>query len=375
MPKQKDDVFAIGSPAITFSKPNQKWRIEKTVTVSSDVDAVFSEYVGSTLVNKGHIQTLGGDGVLFVENEAEVVNKATGLIAGDNGVRFTGTDNVEALLVNDGQIVGTNVGVWDLGRGDFRAENHGQIFGTNVGLEANASGAGSTSGPVIHNYGSIESEATGVNVAAAPGLRCKIVNHEGAVIKGSTLSSGIGDGAVHNAMGDMILINKGKIKGDIFSATSGKDTITNTGKIKGTVLLGSGNDTLDNRDGKITGYITGEDGKDKLIAGDAKEKFFFAIPADGTNIDRVKKFESGKDKFIFAEGVFGDLTDGPLAKSAFRRGTEAEDDDDRIIYDKDSGKLYIDDDGVGGNPHFQFAKVDPGQTLKYSDFTVELFAA
>ncbi|WP_421726002.1 hypothetical protein [Bauldia sp.] len=60
-----------------------------------------------------------------------------------------------------------------------------------------------------------------------------------------------------------------------------------------------------------------------------------------------------------------------MAKSAFRKGTEAEDVDDRIIYDQDSGKLYL-DDGVGGSGPIQFAKVDPGRTLKYSDFTVDL---
>ncbi|WP_421726005.1 hypothetical protein [Bauldia sp.] len=89
----------------------------------------------------------------------------------------------------------------------------------------------------------------------------------------------------------------------------------------------------------------------------------------------MKKFESGKDTFVLEQGAFAVLPLGPLAKSAFRKGTEAKDGDDWIIYDQDSGELYFDGDGIGGNGAIQFAKVDPGQKLKHSDFTVERLAS
>ncbi|WP_421723255.1 hypothetical protein [Bauldia sp.] len=371
MPKQISDVFVSGSFAINFSKSGQKWKIDKDIDVGANGTVVFSGFTDSTLVNKGYVYSYIFQGAVFSKDDATLINKKPGLINGSSiGVLFSPElpTDVKGSAENHGKILGGNTGIYNDAMGDFTVENHGEVYGYSSGISSAAFNVGSTAGPVIKNYNFIKSDVYGVDVASGPSLRTKIVNQKDGVIEGGTFEDG--GAAVYRASGDMTLINKGKIKGDVMSGAIGdKITVINTGKIKGDVYLGFGDDELDNRDGNITGYIYGTIGKDRLIAGDKKEKFVFDLAGP----DRVKNFESGKDTFILDQNAFPALAPGPLEKSAFRRGTEAEDGDDRIIYDTDSGKLYHDDDGAGANPHVQIAKVDPGQKLKYSDFTVELF--
>ncbi|MCP4380814.1 MAG: hypothetical protein GY798_05230 [Hyphomicrobiales bacterium] len=107
--------------------------------------------------------------------------------------------------------------------------------------------------------------------------------------------------------------NKGRDQGRHRQPGVANDKLINTGKIKGDTLLDKGDDTFDNRDGKA-GRVFGQEGKDKYIAGDAKDKFVFTGALDGTtNVDRVKKFESGKDKFVLDQASFGGMATGPLA--------------------------------------------------------------
>ncbi|WP_421725996.1 hypothetical protein [Bauldia sp.] len=373
MPTQSSNRFVLDSPAIEFSKIGQKWKIDDQVDVGSNVNTIVSERKESTLVNKGYIYSYTSSAVLFTKNDATLKNKEFGQINGfQYGVQFHPSDvtHVKGSLINDGDIYGLSQGVRNTAMGDFSAENYGEIVGGSVGLYSTALLAGSTAGPVIKNYKSIESEQIGVYVGALAGLRTKIVNQEDGVIKGG-LTTSQADGAAIFTNAKVKLTNKGAIEGVVSLDNSRNDKVINEGKIKGDVYLGDGNDTFDNRDGKTKGYIFAQEGKDKLIAGDKKEKFVFDNLPDS---DRVKNFESGKDKFFLDPAEFNGLSLGPLEKSAFRRGTEAKDADDRIIYDKDTGKLYIDSNGNAGGGQVQFAKVDPGQKLKYSDFTVELLA-
>ncbi|MCP4381361.1 MAG: hypothetical protein GY798_08080 [Hyphomicrobiales bacterium] len=67
------------------------------------------------------------------------------------------------------------------------------------------------------------------------------------------------------------------------------------------------------------------------------------------------------------------MATGPLAQSAFEKGSDADDLDDRIIYDKSSGQLHYDEDGLGGADKILVAEFDAGQKLKYDDFNVAAF--
>jgi serralysin len=119
------------------------------------------------------------------------------------------------------------------------------------------------------------------------------------------------------------------------------------------------------------GMIDMGPGNDLVVLGKKADKLLFDSALNAaTNVDTVKKFQSGKDKMYLDEDYFPTIPAGTLSTAAFHKGTSAADADDRIIYDKSTGALYYDPDGIGGVAQTQFAKLDPGTKLKASDFTV-----
>jgi Ca2+-binding RTX toxin-like protein len=130
---------------------------------------------------------------------------------------------------------------------------------------------------------------------------------------------------------------------------------------------GTGNDYLDGLEGADT--LNGGGGTDALVGGTGGDRFVFdAALSDG--IDVIDDFEAGSDKLVLDGKVFSQLTAGPLAASAFRIGSAAQDADDRIVYDSASGAMFYDADGSGASAAVQFAALDAGLTLAASDIEV-----
>jgi Ca2+-binding RTX toxin-like protein len=59
-----------------------------------------------------------------------------------------------------------------------------------------------------------------------------------------------------------------------------------------------------------------------------------------------------------------------LNPNAFVAGTQAQDADDRIVYDAATGNLYFDADGNGAGQQVLFANVIGHPVLTAGDFTV-----
>ena len=156
------------------------------------------------------------------------------------------------------------------------------------------------------------------------------------------------------------------------STDSHADKVINKGNIKGDVVLGPGNDVFKMKGDKAkAGMIDMGAGNDLVVLGKKADKLLFDSALNAaTNVDTVKKFQSGKDKFYLDDDIFTAIAPGTLSSAAFHKGTSATDADDRIIYDKKTGALYYDPDGVGGIAQTQFAKLDPGTKLKASDFMI-----
>ena len=124
------------------------------------------------------------------------------------------------------------------------------------------------------------------------------------------------------------------------------------------VTGGDGNDTLDGRLGADT--LEGKAGADT---------YAFTSPLGGGNIDTIVGFASGSDKIGLDEDVFVGVNSGNLA-SVFVAGTQAQDADDRIIYDQATGQLFYDADGTGAGAQVQFATVSTGLAMTNSEFVV-----
>ncbi|HZH10039.1 MAG TPA: hypothetical protein VEZ24_06710 [Microvirga sp.] len=110
---------------------------------------------------------------------------------------------------------------------------------------------------------------------------------------------------------------------------------------------GIGNDTLNGAGGNDT--LHGGEGRDILTGGSGADAFVFDTVVMKTTADTIVDFSvADGDRIFLSSKIFSGLGLGQLSASAFALGTEAHDQDDRIIYDQATGRLYYDLDGTGG---------------------------
>lgn len=155
---------------------------------------------------------------------------------------------------------------------------------------------------------------------------------------------------------------------------------TPTNKIAGT----SGSDKLIGTAGgdQILGYagadyLFGKGGSDQLIGGAGKDKFVFDTAFDGS-VDEVVDFNPAEDVFYLDNAVFTKLTGGSFSSPKKIFGTNLEDgpgawandSNDFLIYDKNTGKLSYDADGSGSGQAIVFAQLQAGLDLGSANFYV-----
>lgn len=132
----------------------------------------------------------------------------------------------------------------------------------------------------------------------------------------------------------------------------------------------SGNDNLSGGSGNDR--LHGGWGLDILRGGSGQDVFVFSAGPNGTtNVDSIRDFSVVNDLVWLENRVFTALgSAGRLKASAFWTGNEAHDANDRIIYDRDDGVLYYDQDGTGAGAQVAFAKLSTGLRMTYLDFQV-----
>jgi Ca2+-binding RTX toxin-like protein len=364
MPKQTTDIN--GNPiGLQYTAPNQKWTIVKGVEVTGTVVGVYSPFANSKLINQGEVGG-GTYGVWFslssqfgnylIDNQA----KAT-ITGGEIGIyvqNFLGSLEIN----NAGKANGAVAGIAAVGSTDVEVTNTGSITGGQYGLYL-AAGAAGADGSVVHNYGKIQSPLYATFFAGPPGVPLKLINHEDGTIKGGSAL------AVYSTA-QINIKNEGTMQGYVVTSEYA-DKLVNKGKIKGETYLGGGDDIFKNKGDAKAGNLHTAQGNDLVVLSNASEKLVFDTALNAaTNVDTIKKFASGKDMMLLDEDIFTTIMPGTLSSSAFHKGTSAADADDRIIYDKSTGALYYDPDGIGGIAQTQFAKLTPGTKLKASDFSV-----
>lgn len=132
---------------------------------------------------------------------------------------------------------------------------------------------------------------------------------------------------------------------------------------------GAGNDTL--LGGRGNDYLIGGAGHDTLTGGSGKDRFDLTSTRTG-GFDILTDFNGIDDQILVSKSEFG-LTQeaGTLLKSGlFRLGTSATTANDRFIYDSGAGKLFFDQDGLGGTGQVQIATLTNKVTLSSSHFMV-----
>ena len=135
---------------------------------------------------------------------------------------------------------------------------------------------------------------------------------------------------------------------------------------------GNGSDNLGG--GAGADRLTGGAGNDVLTGGTGADEFAFIAMGTG-NADTITDFSVADDTIVFDGSIFGALNAGVLAAGAFRIGNAAQDANDRIIYNSNTGELFYDADGVGGAEQKLVAQLSAGLALTNADFFTESGAA
>lgn len=132
----------------------------------------------------------------------------------------------------------------------------------------------------------------------------------------------------------------------------------------------AGNDTIVGGSG--ADVLSGGRGNDKLIGGAGADKFVFGLSPALGGVDAITDFVAGVDKISLNGAAFGNIgASGSLLDAAhFHLGLTATTGQQGILYDKATGTIYSDADGLGGAAAVQFAIVTAGLTLSASDFLV-----
>ena len=133
----------------------------------------------------------------------------------------------------------------------------------------------------------------------------------------------------------------------------------------------SGADRLDG--GRGNDLLDGGLAADTLTGGLGEDSFRFSTALGDGNVDRITDFKPINDTILLDSLIFAAAgADGALAVAAFHASAAgvAQDADDRIIYDTDSGNLYYDADGTDAIGAVRFAKLNANLNLTAADFII-----
>ncbi|MBD1997232.1 calcium-binding protein [Leptolyngbya sp. FACHB-541] len=151
-------------------------------------------------------------------------------------------------------------------------------------------------------------------------------------------------------------------------ALDGTDAINGTGNgLNNSIHGNAGNNSISGGGGND--YLSGLGGNDIITGGLGQDGFLFAAPRQG--IDTIKDFSVVDDNFCIERTGFGaGLAAGVITADQFRIGSSAQDGSDRFIYNKGTGAVFFDADGIGGAAQVQIAKVSTGLAMTNKDFFV-----
>lgn len=184
-----------------------------------------------------------------------------------------------------------------------------------------------------------------------------VAGHDG----NDTISGGSGRDTINGDLGDDSLY--GGSSSDRLVGGDGRDMLS--GGSSGDLLIGvTGKDTLLGGSGNDT--LVGGDGKDVLTGGTGADIFFFGSAPFKSNADKITDFKHDTDRIELLRELFP-MLGAKVTKSELRFGTSAKDSNDFLIYDKNTGALYIDPDANGSAPKYLIATLTNKASIDYGD--------
>ncbi|WP_262027695.1 cadherin domain-containing protein [Microvirga sp. Mcv34] len=169
----------------------------------------------------------------------------------------------------------------------------------------------------------------------------------------------------------------GSDENDTLTGGTGNDYLSGLGG-NDQVAGGTGHDTLDGGTGndRLFGgsgndVLIGGAGKDTLTGGAGKDAFVFSTTIGNGQVDRITDFSVRDDTIHLSKTIFkkaGKL--GVLKADAFVIADQAQDAEDRIIYNRANGKIFYDADGTGVKGAVHIATIGTNLNLTNRDFLI-----
>ncbi len=355
----------------------------------------------------------GGDG-----DDVIIIDRASDIVAGE---RYDGGAGQDSLILNfntDGDLSGvTLAGIESLTQSYFNFDTEltaaqlnavtsisGQSFTLTTGGNVSMTGAAintqifnlADAGTGFNLTGSTQTYLITVNGGAGDdritgGAMADTLNGGGGA---DVLTGGAGNDIINGGLGADVM--RGGAGDDVFTVdNSGDNVVEGSGggndsifasvtytllgrQVETLTLTGTanisalGNDSANTLVGNSgNNVLRGGLGKDVLTGGAGRDIFGFDTALGSTNIDRITDFTVVDDTIRLSRSVFSAITaNGALSASAFQFGSVALDADDRILYNRATGGLFYDADGVGGVDAVLFARLEANLALTNADFLI-----
>lgn len=347
----------------------------------------FTSVEHATLTGSAALNLTGSTGAnrLTGNGAANLLNGADGNDTLDGGA---GHDTLNGGVGADSLIGGSGDDTFVIDNANDRADGGtGSDTARSATVSVNLAASGFVSVEHASLTGSAALDLTGsgsANRLTGNSAANLLTGGEGA----DTLDGGAGSDTLRGGAGNDLLlldrtgesVNGGAGTDTAQSATvalnlsaSGFTSVENATLTGSTALNLTGNSDANRLTGNAgANRITGGLGEDTLTGGGGVDRFVFNTAAGVGNIDRLADFNPVEDLILLENSVFSGLAAGVLAGANFvanltGNATTAQ---HRIIYETDTGRLFFDENGVGGVARVQFAVTAANLALTASDFQI-----
>ena len=143
---------------------------------------------------------------------------------------------------------------------------------------------------------------------------------------------------------------------------TGTDNLNGSGNALANIITGNAGNNV----------LNGGLGRDTLVGGAGSDTFLFNTAPSAANVDTITDFDPTADTIRLDDAVFAGLSLGALGAAAFASNLTgaATDALDRIIYEKDTGRVFFDADGSGAGASVHFVTLSANLSLTNADFLV-----
>lgn len=353
------------------------------------ISSVGNIYGGYTIANQVVIENaIGGDAGDAITGNAssnslqggagnDQIDGAAGDDTLDGGL---GNDSIQGGLGNDSMLGGLNNDTLEGGAGSDTLDGGLGSDSLVGGLDSDSYLIDGNTDIIVESANAgLDTVFSSVNYSLSDNLESLTLTGDGAL---NGTGNGLDNTLVGNAANNYLYASDGADRSngaagdDYLYGQAGNDSLDG-GLGKDWLVGDMGDDLLTGGDGKdrVLGglgddSLSGGRGKDQLRGGGDADRFVFNSFREG--FDTIADFRRAEgDRIVVSKSGFGGgLKLGKLRSSRFTLGSSSTDDRAGFVFDDDSGRLFFDRDGQGGDKQVLIAKFSGGASLNRSSILV-----